>query len=492
MAMQMLDAGDGAAADPARGLAYGERACEAGQAAACLNVGLKYHAGKGAAPDPAKALARFARACDLGGPVSACAKAAELLDAGKGAPRDARRAAALYDKACKADSPSSCTNLGRLTLAGDGVAKDPAAAAALFEKACAAREPFGCHARGETLDAADPVAAATWYSRACNEDHGRACAAMARLVREGRAGYGDGEEGLQAAAQLFELACAKGDALSCVDFAALLHDGRGVAADRPRALKMVLEACDAGNAAACQYAGIFVFNGAGGAPDPARARALLQKGCDGGRPGACQDLATLLHGDPATRAQALPLFGRACRAGAQPACVSEAVMLIQGEGVPVDAVRGMDLLRASCDAKHAYACTQLGIALVSGYKGVLRDAIGAAQAFDRGCGLQDPLSCGGAGVLLYDGAAGKADPVKALPLLEAGCRAESPWACERLARMHRNGEGGLAPDVAKANRIVDGLCAGEKGKLPDRAGFCWGAGMDRAHDMLDAVNGKAR
>jgi TPR repeat protein len=467
MAMQLLDQGDGATPDPARSLAYGDRACDAGVGVACFNVGLKYLGGKGAALDTARALDRFLRGCDHGGPAGACAKAAEILERADGVPHDPKRAAELYDKACRGDSPTSCTNLGRLKLP-----TDPTAAVALFEKACAAREPFGCQARGESLEVVDPVGAAGWYSRACNEGHAPGCAAMARLVRQGRAGYGPDEAGQKATAQLFETACNQGDVASCLDFGALLLDGRGVPADPARALKIGHDACAGGAPVGCHLEGVILFKGAAGKADPARAKKLLAQACDAHVGAACNDLAGVLQQDPQTCGQAPALYERGCGGGVSQACVSQAVLLIQGGCVGADVPRGVGILRKTCDAKDGNACNQLGMALLTGYAPLVRDPVGAAAAFQRGCALNDGQACGAAGAMLYDGATGKPDPAAARPLLEKGCAVESVWACARLAQMYRGGEGGLARDPGKADALLNALCDGDKGQQPDRRELC--------------------
>lgn len=110
-------------------LAAARKACEAGQAADCVRVGLarlkgdgiaKNPAGDGVAEDDAKGAAWQARGIALhdeackGGDADACYELAGRYEHGvSGVPKDGGRAAALYKQACEAGSDTACFALGQ-------------------------------------------------------------------------------------------------------------------------------------------------------------------------------------------------------------------------------------------------------------------------------------------------------------------------------------------------------------------------------------------
>jgi TPR repeat protein len=196
---------------------------EAGNAAACNQLGLIYLEGKLTARDPVAAAHYFTRACGLGD-VRGCENSvAQLLESrdttdarilplaldhleqqrarspggaaayllgyaqelGRGRPPDPRRAADFYREACAAGHVDASKGLVRLVFAGVASASDASAAAAVLERAAAAGDALGSlylahlHHAGAGV-ARDEARARALLARACEQGSKEACAAAAR------------------------------------------------------------------------------------------------------------------------------------------------------------------------------------------------------------------------------------------------------------------------------------------------------------------------
>jgi hypothetical protein len=168
--------------DPATAEARFATACDANVADGCQWAGLLLGTGRFAPAVPAdqpKAVAFYQRGCDRGS-AAACFDLGSKYQFGQGVAKDEAKAAHLYDGACSAGDDMACVNLGLMTRAGTAVAKDSLRAAFLFERACqagsgaaGAAAARGCRLLGEMLDAGEGVAkdaarAKVLYQRACD------------------------------------------------------------------------------------------------------------------------------------------------------------------------------------------------------------------------------------------------------------------------------------------------------------------------------------
>jgi TPR repeat protein len=134
LARNYEDGGNGLPADKTLSTSYYAKSCDARLPDACRILSKRQR-------DPKQAIAYGERACDAGDP----ATCAELADHAKGA-----RAIALLDKACALQYPSYakdrpvCSELAARYTDGVGVAKDEAKAKELRAKGCAAGEDKAC------------------------------------------------------------------------------------------------------------------------------------------------------------------------------------------------------------------------------------------------------------------------------------------------------------------------------------------------------------
>ncbi|MEP6652347.1 MAG: tetratricopeptide repeat protein [Myxococcales bacterium] len=118
--------------------------CAQGNAASCSRLAyLLAHGEQGLARDEPKAISLYQRACDAG-----CAVACFNLGAIHGiegtAAHDDKMATKYWDLACRSGYPAACSNLGLLYAHQGSSPRQREAAVELFGRACAGGDPIGC------------------------------------------------------------------------------------------------------------------------------------------------------------------------------------------------------------------------------------------------------------------------------------------------------------------------------------------------------------
>jgi uncharacterized protein len=165
--------------DEARAAALFTKACDAGSALGCSNLGILFEQGRGVGKDEARAAALYTKACDAGNE-GGCYFLGNMFVEGRGVGKDEARAASLLTKACDRGFAPGCSTLGLLFEHGHGVVKDEARAAALYTKACDGElAPGGCKARFERVV---PMFAA----KPCGAAFAAGCHHLGLLFEQGR------------------------------------------------------------------------------------------------------------------------------------------------------------------------------------------------------------------------------------------------------------------------------------------------------------------
>ena len=123
------------------------RACDAGDAAACTQLGVIYNRGTGVARDLTAATFYYERGC-TGGDLPGCNNLGTIYQYGAmGLRGDRSKAASLYERACNGGHLEGCANLGTLYLDEPGAsAQQRARGRELLRKACAAGLAKACRA----------------------------------------------------------------------------------------------------------------------------------------------------------------------------------------------------------------------------------------------------------------------------------------------------------------------------------------------------------
>ena len=157
--------------------------------------------------------------------------------------------------------------------------------------------------------------------------------------------------------------------LACLNLGLMLRDGRGIAVDLPRAVKLLDTACKGKVTLACTVAGDVDAMIATKAPNPAphwkSAIAHYKQGCESGDPSGCRQIGVAYiagRGLPRSTTAAAVWFERACVGDDAIGCRVLGAMLVDGVGVPRDYKRGQELLTRACDHKDDEACRLMKIA----------------------------------------------------------------------------------------------------------------------------------
>ncbi len=126
-----LIAGTGMPRDRSTGVAWFQRAADAGSPTAAFNVGVMYDRGFVLERDAEKAVEWYRKAAD-GGVAAAKHNLALMLREGRGAPQDGPKAVELLREAAREGMTASMFALGDMYERGGAILKDPAAALAWF------------------------------------------------------------------------------------------------------------------------------------------------------------------------------------------------------------------------------------------------------------------------------------------------------------------------------------------------------------------------
>lgn len=359
----------------------------------------------------------------------------------------------------------------------------------------------------------------------CDAGVAGGCAVLGRVLAEPRSGLLDlraAEAAHRKAASLHVRECQGGSlnaAERCEDAASFFLDEAvpalrdanqaGRLFDRARDLHAL--SCER-SARDCERAGELFANDRQ-RPDPVRAVQLWRRGCDGERPRENQDawggspscnrlIERLLDGGPDVRnlaeARQRLIDGncsiahpdRSKRKNRRLAeCTRLAELLLDGQGGPVDARLGEQLLRYACARAHRAACDKLQ---ARGWADDFRNALAVSELgfslearplFERLCTANDARGCVEAGRLLRLSQS-PADKERALVLLARACTLGNVNGCHQQALGLRTAGG--AANLLIARDLLKGACEQNDAPSCRVLGFMHGAGEGGAVDAREA------
>ena len=357
------------------------RACSAGDAAACNEMGARHYMGDGVQADDRKARRYYQQACD-GKDLVGCANLGWMVLEGQGGPRDEGAARAHFLRACGGGQPEGCGGAGVMAAnAGAGLE-----ARQNLEKGCDAGDGRECRVLGELLRVPYPEAAVSAFERGCAANDGASCGAAAERRPPAEA------------APLRLRACERGDGASCVALARTQ-----AAHDAPSAQKSAHQGCELGDGDACLLSHQWAAEGLGGAPPARDARRWLRLGCDKGDARSCGALAASLDAEGRDLLSARLYAGLACEGGVSEACPGRMNLARPDDGPLYNKASLLSgRLRQSCGRRGrgaAKACRDLADYHLTG-TGVREDRGEAMQLYEKACGRGDSVACGRLGRLL--------------------------------------------------------------------------------------------
>jgi TPR repeat protein len=211
---ELLEEGKLVPKDEARARELYVRACQDGDAAACVPSGFRLSSAGVSPEEGRKGVQLLERGCALG-EARACVVLASAVEEGRFVEKDAQRAASLNMLSCEGHNKFGCWNAAVAHRDGEGVAQDVARYLELAKQACGLESGVACAELGRLHEAGRFVAvdlpvAFGFYKRACALEDPGACQRGAMMLVEGRGV----EESLGSARDMFARACAL-DAAFC-------------------------------------------------------------------------------------------------------------------------------------------------------------------------------------------------------------------------------------------------------------------------------------
>lgn len=201
----MVLKGAGVPADPSQADQLFAKACEGGNATACVNLAYRYYES-----NPSQAATLAERAC-AEGLAMGCEVVGELSHFGRGVPKDTRKAFRYYKAACDGGDHAGCTNTGLLLSgAATDIPKNDALGALYYKRACDGGEPTACGNLGLKYEFGvavkkDPRQAVELFDRACRMSGGGDCL---RIAIAHQAGFGVARDDSKAR-ELYARACSQ-------------------------------------------------------------------------------------------------------------------------------------------------------------------------------------------------------------------------------------------------------------------------------------------
>lgn len=302
-----------------------------------------------------------------------------------------------------------------------------------FRKSCAMNHAKSCYnvgtlkqadgdAKAETLEEVEQIAKAYW--KACVLGFQKGCVAEARFYSTDRYGRQD----LAKAEAMFSKACFEGETTGCEDLAELHYQGRAANSNLDLAATLFKKGCDeGGNALNCFNYGLMREKGQGAPKSSAAALEYYRLGCRKGAEPACISLA-IVYANQGESIAAKKLFGQSCDRGTLQACANLGELLRNSAPNHPDNSVAADIFRKACTKGDGQSCRALGQMAQDGSKAAGPKSAGI-RFFEKGCELQYARSCYNAGFSYWSGYHAPKDPRLGLKWYAKGCDLNSASNC---------------------------------------------------------------
>ncbi len=248
-------------------------------------------------------------------------------------------------------------------MTGGRGTSDRARALGLYRRACEAGDGPSC--RDAALLQRETPEAGALLQIGCDRGDAGSCRDLVIELRSARREPERSQSLFRRAEELYAKGCRGGRGQDCLDLGRLYT--QVAPADDAKAedfarqgVTLLQAACERNEGGACLELGVAYQEGTGVAADLERHRVLMERACGLGELRGCAELATAyLESDaPGDDLKAAALFERACRGGVlqQTPCREAGFRYVDGDGVPVDKVKGVQLLQAACAEGDAASC----------------------------------------------------------------------------------------------------------------------------------------
>lgn len=282
-----------------------------------------------------------------------------------------------------------------------------------------------------------------------------------RLANAFEKGAGDMPPDMRVAIAYWMKSCEKGWGPACARAATIFRDGSAGFTNPELARQMADRGCTVlKDQTACAGLAQSLVNAPGGKADP-RAGALVETACASGSDDGCRMKANTLYwekADPASRAQALPMYESACQAKRAWGCLGLAEAYGQGIGVKTDSARAAQYAAVGCtqaQGDRLRLCTLHGMNLARPGNAAYNKG---EQFLDTSCKGGDGVACNYLGRVGLSHVSGATTTEKeGLYYLRRGCDLGHGGACTYLSAAYQGGIG-VNPDNAVALALQDKGC----------------------------------
>lgn len=146
-----------------------------------------------------------------------------------------------------------------------------------------------------------------------------------------------------------------------------------------------------------------------------------------------QDRARESH-QPTKQERAFFAAQTACDEGDVDGCGSLAYAYSEGDGVPLNPARAVELYTKTCDQGSLWACGNLGVHYDNG-EGIAEDAARAATLYRKACDGGEAFACVNLGTLYENGRGVPEDKARALALYHQGCQGGEDRGCRKEKKL---------------------------------------------------------
>jgi uncharacterized protein len=191
---------------------------------------------------------------------------------------------------------------------------------------------------------------------------------------------------------------------------------------------------DGGSAEACLQEGYRLTHQQEADGDPWGAFAFFVRACEAGHGLGCLEAARLrlLKGSEMKDCEiGMELLESGCALHDIEACAYLGTFLVNKDCGDLDFDRGLELLRRTCEAEHAWSCGVVGFIYTGGRRTDIDQGI---RYLRTGCNLGDGLACYNMGVLFHEGLLLQHDAHRAASLFQRACSHGHQRSCTLLER----------------------------------------------------------
>lgn len=237
--------GDGIAKDITKGMELLNKSCDANYGKACSYIGITYQFSRPNELD--KMEAYYLKACSAGD-AEPCGNLGYLYSRGLYVKKDEIKGMDFLKKGCDGGYTQACINLTGIYKPSNGedyrdvIEKN----LQLLSKACDAGDASGCMKLGQSKDGF--LKASKLFMQSCENGNAQACNTLGELYERGQGITQDRAK----AESMYGMSCELDPEFQCYHLGERYEKGKGVERNHDKAIEAYKKGCDAGSGLACR------------------------------------------------------------------------------------------------------------------------------------------------------------------------------------------------------------------------------------------------